>query len=291
MPMIKRPPKGYFKMEYPLPHNFEYKFSLTAYTVAKTATMVTICRTSNDHNAPSSIETHPNNTNFAEETGTLVKLGSIVPKIHGTLHMQLSNASIQTDQVPLMNVYLIPIVNSFKTLLEASDKKSGSTVQQLLEILSDDTKEDVTPIFNVTDLTGLGGNQPVSTINKTEVLGDFDLTGDTSMEGIDFTDEAIYDTLQYKSNASALRSVMGKMLKYTLTPTHPFANVPLSKIMGQMDKRGLEYGYNGFIVWVPQGGTVRQPLPTSELTAVDHVHFTVSPRYDEWHNGHNSEEM
>ena len=290
--IIKRPPKGYYKLEFPLPHRVHYRGGLGAHSSGQRATLITLCRTTNDHVSPDTIETYPENTNFSEDAGPLVKKGSIVPKIGGVLKLSLTKGFLQTNLGSNLAIYIIPIAASFKRKWDPDDKLTGDTVADVFEVSIDSVKEDVTPIFNGTDLNlGSTYKHPVSDINKSEGYSDYDLTTNKNMEGITFDEDKLSAALRYYSNSAAIRAVMGKIIRVTLTKNHPYARIKLSRFGDGSTKRGLEYGFNGFIILVPKAGTERQMFEESDITNIDHMYFDVDEKFDEWHNGHNSEEM
>ncbi len=291
----KFPPKGYRALEFPLVHTpTPYKGKMSLFNPSNTCVFITLCKTTNDNNAPDTIETHPNNVNFAEETGVLIKMGSIVERIRGNIHLALTKEALATDNINALYTYLIPVYGSYKTNWEMADKKLGTTIAQILHMTKDDTKEDIVPEHNVVDVKD-SSNHPFATINKTEVRGDWDLTTADSQEYIGstgFLDERITDAYSYYSNGMALKNFMGKWIRFTLTRDKTYASMSLKRLRWPRKyRRGVEYLIKGFFLWTPEVGHRRQLVPTSAVTNIGHVYYMVSPEYDEWHHGHNSEEI
>ncbi len=77
--MVEHPPKGYSQMQYPLPHNFSYGMALHAENELKNSVILTMFRTSENAVGVDAIEVNPRNALFAEDTGPLIHVGSIVP--------------------------------------------------------------------------------------------------------------------------------------------------------------------------------------------------------------------
>ncbi len=115
--MVKKfPPKGYTSIDYPLPHDFVYSFSLGAHTSSDTATICSIIRASEDVTAPEGIEVNPANGAFAEETGTIIAMNSIVPRINLTIKASISKAAIATDALRFINFNWFPIYMAFEDM-------------------------------------------------------------------------------------------------------------------------------------------------------------------------------
>ncbi len=274
----KFPPKGYNALAHPLPHNFEYSTTLHAENTLKDATMFTLLRASQAVNAAESIEVNPTNASFGEETGALIQMNSIVPKISFNMKINLTKGAVETDKLRFIQFKWMPIYTAFLDSLEAYDIKTNQQIEDILELAHDPTNQDVWPLFSGTDLTGV---QPMSTKNATEVFGDIGLSTDTNLESVAFDEADFWDTLSYKSNAAKLRQHIGKIHNVTITRDRPYSYYSNNVTEGIV-KRGNMFTFCGILLWVPQAGALGQVFQAGDTTDINHIYITASVRYDEW---------
>ncbi len=279
MPFHKTPPRGYRKQDFPLPHDALWLWSLSADVATKDATIATILRTSEDVNAAEGINVNPSHGSFAEEQGTLIHQGSIVPKIMISLHAHLTQTAEETDNVRMLRFHWMPIYSSFIEPLLAADSRTNTDCETLLMLEHDTTNKDVFPDYG-TKLTGNVGQYPMSTVNDTEVFGDPGLTTNTSMEAVAFNQTLFYNALNHFSNQGMLRSMIGKIhtgyvsrdkayTYYSNNFTHPRV------------KRGNPFTYCGILFWVPITD-FRQFGRAADRSTTDHIDFGLNVQYDEW---------
>ncbi len=280
----KFPPRGYKTMDYPLPHNFGYGISLGGDSATRNSTIFTILRASEIATGVEAIEVNPANSAFAEDQGPLIHMGSIIPRINFTLMAQMSKVAIETDKQRATRFNWMPIYIAFLDTLEAEDSKTSTQVEDTLELQHETTNKDTYPLFNGTKLTGDGGYQAFSTVPSTEVFGDYGLTTNGIMEGVDFVMEEFYDNLQFKTNHGMLQKTIGQMRTVVVKRDHPYIYHSNSFTYPSV-KRGNPYTFCGVLVHVEQVGTPPQIGISSELTDIDHLNVKCVIRYDEWNTG------
>ncbi len=279
--MVERPPKGYSQMQHPLPHNFNYRFSLNAENVNVASTMVTLLRTSEVATGVSEIEVNPKNGAFAEDNGPLIHQDSIVPRMSISFTAALSKGAIETDAVRSLKLMWMPIYISFLNSLEAEDSKTAVQIEDILELTHNTDNKDVHPTFNGNNLIGFGGNQAVSTVAATEVFGDYGLSVNTVLEALTFDRELFFDALQYYTNSSMLKKVTGRMKTIILKRDYPYRYYS-NRFTYPSVKRGNPYTFCGILFHLPQVGTADQIPLAGDTTDIPHVNVAMHVRYNEW---------
>lgn len=275
----KFPPRGYKAEEYPLPHLFNYSFDLSAEDLTKSATMCTILRTSEAALNADAVEVNPRNSAFAVDAGPLIFNGSIVPRINFRLQATMTKGSIVTDLLEHINFKWMPIYTAFLPSLQAEDEKTATQVEDIVELTASLTNKEVFPKFQA-NLTN-ASNQPLSTVTDAEVFGDYVLGGDAVLEAVAFVEKDFYDSLSFKTNAGMLGKVAGNFKTVRLTREKPYTYTS-NNFTNPMVKRGNPFTYCGVLVFIPQASTGTQTFPIGDTTAISHIHFKLSIRYDEW---------
>ncbi len=277
----KFPPKGYSQLQYPLPHNFKFGFSLSAEGPTKDSTILPLLRATEQAVGVSAIEVNPRNANFAEDTGCIIHMGSIVPRINLSFSMAMTKEAIETDKCRQLKVNWMPIYIAFEDSLIAKDDKTGVEVEDILELQHDATNKDTYPLYSTVDLTGIVFSHAVSTVPFTEVFGDSGLGGNLIPESVAFDKELFYDALSYYTNSGMLSKVIGKMNTVILKRDKPFL-YHSNNYTNPAVKRGNPYTFCGILFNCPQVLDGDQFFKAGDTTAVDHVHITGRVRFDEW---------
>ncbi len=278
----KFPPKGYRADEYPLPHFFSHSFSLEAEDETKNSTILTLFRQTEACNAPETVEVNPTNDNFAQDGGTAIHRGSIVPKLSLKMTVNMTKVAIETDGMRAIEFNWMPIYIAFLDNLDAEDEKTGTDIEDILELQHSTDNKDVFPLHTGVNLTS-GGLSPMSTVGYTEVFGDFGFTTDTVIESVAFDKKAFFNNLQFKTNASMLRKVTGSMKSVTITRDRPYKYYS-NRFTYPSVKRGNPYTYCGILFHLPQASDPEQYFQVTETTAIPHVDVNVLVRFDEWNN-------
>ncbi len=144
----------------------------------------------------------------------------------------------------------------------------------------DTGNKDVYPLYSGTDL-GLASSMGLSTVPYSEVFGDVGLTTDAKIESVAFDDEKFYDALQYYSNSSMLKKVVGPTHSVIVSRNKPYI-YHSNKFTYPTVKRGNPYTFCGILVWVPAAGGQEQLFVAADTTPIDHIHIMIRARFDEW---------
>lgn len=274
------PPRGYRQTEYPLPHSFGQKFVLEAEDETKNSTYVTIFRATESCVGAENVEVNPNNLSFAQDGGTAIHMGSIVPRVNFTMHASMSKLAIETDKMRAIRFTWMPIYTAFLDSLEAEDQKTAVQVEDVLELTHDTTNKDVTPTFSTVNLAAIG-SQPFTTVGYTEVFGDFNLSVDSLLESVAFDEELFFDALQFNTNKGMLAKVAGRRHSVTVTRDRPYT-FHSNNFTNPTVKRGNPYTYCGVLIHLPQAGSANQFFEAADTTAIPHLNFGINVRFNEW---------
>lgn len=280
--MYRRQPKGYRKADFPLPHNFQYIFPLTAHASGENSTIQTLFRTSENAQTAENIEVNPKHPSFLEDGGPLIHGDSIVEKLTYSTTINLTKGAIETDKLRAIKFNWMPYYVAFLDSLEAEDIQSATQIEDILELAHATNNKDTFPLFNGTKLVTTGAvTHPLSSVAFTETFAEYGLTTNDSMEGVDWDSNAFWDTLQYKTNAGMMKKVTGKWhsaVAYRDKPYHYFSN----RYTIPSVKRGNPYTYCGILIHVPTAGTEQQLFEAADVTNIPHVYVKSNIRFDEW---------
>ncbi len=283
MPFHKFPPKGYRKMEHPLPHQFEYNGGFNILDNTKLATMCTLLRSSEPaSNTIASVEVNPANNDFVEETGPTCARGSIVPRLNFTFRASLSQAMLADWEFAKVQIQFLPIYTSFLNPLEALDDKTNETIEGIMELAHGVNDKKVYPLFNAVDMTNETAH-PMNSVLDTELLGDYGLGTDTSMEYITFGNETMYNALQYYSISGMLKKVIGQRKVFTMSRDRP-AFYHSNNFTNPSVKRMNPYTFCAVLIWCSKPGFYSHghTADFDSATNKDLVHMSVDVKFDEW---------
>ncbi len=286
------PPRGFVAERYPLRHKFQYGFGLNVLNGALGATICTIVKGSKDTGMTkaNAIEVNPHNSLFLQETGALCHQMSILEKIKISMHFTLTEDAI-TDGCKSMTVKYMPIFVSFPEKLASTDAETGFTAASVLELVGDATNEDVTPLFTNNACpqgAGVSGTtHPMSTVNDTEVFGDMNLTGDTTMEPVTWDNDLFYNAVKFFTNKGAIRSMVGQQRDIRLTDRSPTKHVFINKFVPGAVRRIVSHSYFGMLFLLPQDNDYEQSFYSGATTdAKPHVGIKMLTTYHEWNSDH-----
>ncbi len=274
----KQIPKGYFKTEYPRPHNFSFDFGLSLENVAKASTYIPLILNDEGLVNPDVVNVNSEHGSFAESDDAYCYKNSIIPKMTVTINAKLTLPSIETDKMRSCIFNWMPVYVSFLNRLDAKDSKTGVSVEAILELEHETVGKSAYPLWSGTNLTGAVINTHASA--TTPLMG---LTGDNVIENVVFDKALFYDALQYYTNAPMLRKVIGQMHKVFLNRDHRY-NYYSDKFTNPMVKRINEYTFCGILFSVPQSGDPEQITRVGDTTAIDHINIGGHVRYDEWNS-------
>ncbi len=277
--MYRKPPRGYYQRQYPLPHEFNYDFELGCESALKDTTICTLIRTSKAGNDADTIEVHPNNAAFQVDAGPHILRNSIIPRMNVSLRMALTKGAIETDKIRELLVNWMPIYTAFLEPLDAVDDKTNDDVEQLIGLQHDTINEDVYPDFVGADLPT--GTQPLSTVTDGEAFGDYGLTTNANLEPVLWSKEDFYDAMHYYQNRSMLKKVTGRMHTVKLNRDRHYSYFSRNYTYPSV-KRGNPYTFCGILFNLPQGGDKDQLVRAADTTDISHVNIRLNVRYDEW---------
>ncbi len=284
MPFHKRPPRGYRKMEHPLPHEFTYGASFDILDATKDATIVTAFRASEDATVGiEAVPVNPSHASFAEEAGPTCAMGSIVPQLNFTFRASLSQALLLDNEFAKVQIQFLPIYTAFLSSLDAADTKTAFDIETILELQHETGAKDVFPLYvAATDLTN-GSNHPTSNVlDSGEAFGDWGLGTDLGLESVAFVPDEVYNCLQYYTNGGMLRKIIGRKQTFTLSRDRP-AMYHSSNFTNPTVKRMNEYTYCGVLIWtsIPNIHAFGK-IGDFDAADKDTVHWNCHFRFDEW---------
>ncbi len=281
--MFKRAPRGYKAAEFPLPHQFEYQIPLQVEGVTKDSVIMPILRYSELANAPEAVFANPSHGSFVEEVGATCCPNSIVPRINFKLQASLSKAAIETDAVRNLRFMWFPIYTSFKEGLEAVDRRTGTSCAAILELETEDTNRTTQPIYAAVNYGPL--THPLSNVNDpNEVYGDWDLNGTADMEAVAFDYNLFGNALRYYSNASMLKTMIGRIHKPLVSRDKPYTYFSNNKTYPKV-KRMNPHTFCGILVHLFQSAESEQYTLVGDTTAATtSLNITLQVQYDEWNS-------
>ncbi len=287
------PPSGFRKELYPLRHRLLYSFGLSMKTVTQNTAMATLVRHTTDtiSGTPGSIVVNPHHTGYVEDAGAAVCKMSILDKLNLSLKFNMTEDCL-TDGVRNLHFLWRPIFFSFGEKLTAADDDTGTTVESLLGLTSDDTYEDVVPL-TTNKLPVQGPSelpQPVSTVNIAEVFGDYNMTTDTSMEDHVWDEDLLQAALRRYTNKGALKSMIGRTRHVNLTTSKPYKNFYIDKFIPKAIRRIMPYTFFAIQVHLPVTADIGQQFASTAVTAnVAHLGCKMICNYHEWNADHYQE--
>lgn len=291
------PPRGFKSVLYPLFHRFKYTVGLSAVTATENSTMCTIVRGSQDSAMidPDAIEVNPINPNFAQETGVMCHQMSLIEKVKLSISFTLTEDAL-ADGIDSLTVKYMPIFCAFAEKLASVDKVTSATAASVLELLSDATNEDVTPLYGgASTPVSAGaslGSHPVSTVNDTEVFGDLNLTSNLLMESVAWNNEQFFDSVKFFSNKGAIRSMVGQQRSVYLTRQRPTVRVFMNKFVPRAVRRIVPHSAFFMLFHVPLDSETDQVFYSGALTtAKAHVGIKMNVSYHEWNSDHRQETL
>ncbi len=278
----ERPPRGYDRDDFSLPHRFLYTFGLDFGDQTKNSTMLTYLRTSKDAVNPETIEVHPKNTNFAVDGGPVVCYDSIVNQIMINKKFVFTKHAHVTDQIPKIPVQTMKIIGSREDSWTPADELTTNDVATILLLTDDVTKEDVTPTFSGVDL-GNAGNQPLSTVTMPEVFGDYNLTTNAVLESVAFDVNQVFRAEHYYTNGGKVKSLHRPVKSFTLSQNKRYHNEYEKRFVPQRVRRAVESLIFSEVVHVAIDADGRSAHDVAHVaTAGNHVWCFTEVQFNEW---------
>lgn len=277
-----RPPPGYRQMDHPLFHQFRYDFDISAKSEVGNTTIMTLVKATKGSADPKTIEVNPKNAAFAVDAGAVHCFDSIADKLTFSMDLTLNNRAFQTDQVSALRVNYMFIYGAYAEAWTPEDELTTETIQEILDITSDNTNEDVIPTFSGTKMNN-PSNQPLSTVTDAEAfVADYGLTTDATMESTAFDLQNYWNAQTYFTNAGALRARTGKMNSIILTRSQPHRKVFIRSFVPKSIRRINPHTYFACLVHCEVDGS--QLTRAADLSAGGHVKCTTYVNSLEWNS-------
>lgn len=261
---------------FPRIHNFNFGFGLSMEDETKNSTIVPYVFQDNAIVDYETIKTNPENADFAVVDYPNCAAGSYIPSVTAFWHAYIP----PTDtEISLLKFNSMRIVTAFKDRLDASDKKTGDTIAQILGLTSEATDEQCYPNWaNVKLFEGQGEYD-----YPAEVPG---LTGTQQPESVAFDKEKFFDAMHYYSNKEMLKQVTEPMKEYTVSePIVPHGRPFIKQKRTYRDPtvRSMNpYTFCGELFHLPQNGDLSQYHFASETTAIEHLCVKGTIRFFEY---------
>ncbi len=269
--------------QFPLPHDFLFGFGLTADSAASTkrSTIVPYLFQDNAIVDYETIKVNPENADFAVSARPNCAAGSVVNK---AMVSWLAYCPGATSEISSMNFKYMNIHTSMLNRLEAFDKKTGDTIEDILELQHETTDEQAGPLFNNAKL--FEGHKSGSFDYHADVPF---LTTTQQPEGVGFDMEKYFDALHYYTNKEMLRQVTDRVMSFQISVKDK--NVPgrdkfirhVQNVVPSMCKFQNPYTFCGGVFDVPIQGDVNQIIPLVEtLTQIEHLTILGRVRFNEF---------
>ncbi len=281
----ERPPAGYDRNDFPLPHYFTYNFPLTAFT--DFATQLIYMRTTKDSLQPETIEVNPRNTNYVVDTGSVICEESIVQQITIKKVYIMTEGAIETDKLSAIKVSSLKIMGVFKEAWNPIDELTSKEVEDVVETTYENTKMDVTPKFTGTALSSTL-LYPVSTITMAEGFADINLTTDLTYEKVNFSQDDYFNSKKYYTNGGAVNVVAPVMENQILNRNRRHYTSYQNKFLPKKMRFGRRALFFGEIFQLLRYTDVNQVMETlAAPTNITHVEFKVIVSFNEWNREFN----
>ncbi len=260
------------KTIYPRPHVMENKFEMSLNGTTKATTLFPIIQNDEGLGDPASYNSHPEHASFAEYVGPNCYPESHVNKTFTKFTVTMSKLAIETDKLRNLLVCFIPIYMAFKEDYTAIDEVTSIETQDVLELVTESTDRQATPIWNGQKL---GGDFPTL---GADVVG---LTTDTKIEGIAFDLNQYIDSKNHLTIAGKMRKIAGQTIWKRVSRDRP-ATFKMRTINNSKVKMINPYTFCGVIIHMPLATSIMQLTMAADDTNITHTFVTALCRYNEW---------
>ncbi len=219
--MAERPPKGYDKRDKPLPHLFKYEFGLNLALETQNSVITTYMRTTKASNDPTTIEVNPRNAAFAVDAGAVICEESIVQRMSIMKTYYMSELTRVTDNIHALKMQNMMIKGVFEDSWTPADEKTGTKIEDIIEVTHDTTNMDVVPKVSTVDVPN-SDDHPLSSVTISEVFGDYNLTGNRKIESVAFDVDTYFNCKKYYTNGGKLNQVAPSLNTFMLTERKGF---------------------------------------------------------------------
>jgi len=278
--------KQFTKVEmYAQPHQLATQFAFELDDETLNTTIVPIAFYDEGMGAPTSLETHPENANFA------VIAHQANCFINSRINLTMSNlrfnitSKFLDENLPAVRCSFMPIHMAFIDDYTAIDELSALEVQDVLEMQTESTDNQGGPLYvAATDLA-----VPTAGASTLATTTPF-LDTTTSLEAVAFSQTNFYDMLHFMTNSGKLKVAQSGLKWFTLSAQRPTASFDIQ--INPKVKRMNKFTYFGVMIHIPVSGSREQYVAAGDITAAtQYVNCTVRSRYSEWNQDFNSRKV
>ncbi len=265
---------------YPMPHDFQFGFELGMddLDTLKQSTMIAYAFQDNAIVDYEEIKTNPENFDFAVKSNGNCAAGSYVPRCSVSWQ-----AFCTATDVDILKFMYMPVHTAMLNRLEAFDKKTGNTIETILELTHETGDEQCFPLYNGTKL--YEGHHVID-------LPFPDHPGPTTNgqpEGIAFDIEQYFDALHYYTNKEMLRTITGRMQTFRINQDLA-GNIPTKDKIASYFRRDMpsickyQHPYTMYagLYHLPLAGTHNQYQQSNSVTQEGHLIFVGRVRFNEY---------
>ncbi len=286
-----RPPAGFDQQKRPLFHKLQYKFGLSALTATQNSTYMLLVRNVKGVIDPTTIQVNNHNSGFETDGGSVCAPMSIIDKLRLSIKFVLTKHGANTNSLQAVKIMWIPVFFSFREKLDATDDETSETVASLIDVIPEDTAEDVTPFYGNTKLPLSAGNssidQPLSTATIAETIGFLNMDTSATMEHVDFDSVKFFDALKYYTNKGALKACIGRTRNFMLSEHKSHQNFYIDKFVPRAIRRMVPFSFFAILVHLPTDADKDQMFYSQALTGLKaDVGVTCTATYHEWNSDH-----
>ncbi len=272
--------------KFPLIHNFNFGFGLTAdsASITKRSTIQPYLFQDDVVIDLETIMTNPANAGFMVDAQPNVTSGSYIPSIRVNWVMYMEPADTELTHL-LANT--MPINISMLNRLDAFDKKTGQDIETILELTHETDEEQTLVLWNGVKLF----EQSTDKFDlPTDVEG---LTTTQRPEGIAFDKDTFFDAMHYYTNKDMLKTVTGGMRTHILSePIIPHGRSIITggkSVVPSLCKFANPYMFCGELFHVPPENDRSQYAIGTAATDKAHLWVKGFVRFNEYNPDFNFE--
>ncbi len=272
------PPRGYMGQEFPLQHDIEFAFQLSAEDETKNSTILPILISDQGKTSADTTIVNPRHSAYAVVDAVNCFPESIIPRIQLSYRCSLTKGAIETDLVRSLSLNVMPVYTAFLNRLDAADYRTNNDTETIIELTHETTDEQCYPLWSGVKLDNgstLAQNVPGLTTNQ-------------KIESVAFDKELFFDAMQYYTNKNMLKTMVGRMKTLLLKRDYPYSqstnnfNYPITKFMNP-------YAFCGLMFHLPQTGQIDQYGLAADTTVIPHINVSGKIRFPEWNKSFNQE--
>ncbi len=272
--------------KFPLIHNFNFGFGLTADSASTTLRSTIQPYMFQDDLAIDleTVMTNPANAGFMVDGQPNVTSGSYIPSIRVNWVMYMEPSDTELTHL-LANT--MPINISMLNRLDAFDKKTGNDIETILELTHETDEEQTLILWNGVDLYE-------QSTDKFDLPSDVEgLTAGQRPEGVAFDKDLFFDAMHYYTNKDMLKTVTGGMRTHVLSePIIPHGRSIITggkSIVPSLCKFANPYMFCGELFHVPPEDDRAQYSIGTAATAKAHLWVKGFVRFNEYNPDFNFE--